>query len=75
MDSALAANGDERIAMMGLVSASAKRFGNQLEPRQITRVVELASSKNEVEATSAAALLGSLSLPNSQLVPLILGSK
>lgn len=74
MDSALAASGDERIAMMGLVSASAKRFGNQLEPRQITRVVELASSKNEVEATSAAALLGSLSLPNSQLVPLILGS-
>lgn len=75
MDAALSANGDERVAMMGLVSASAKRFGNQLEQRQVTRVVELASSKNEVEATSAAALLGSLSLPNSQLVPLILGSK
>lgn len=75
MDTALSASGDDRVAMMSLVSASAKRFGNQLEPRQVTRVAELAASKNEVEATSAAALLGSLSLPNSQLVPLILGSK
>jgi len=72
MDAALAAEGAERIQLMRLVSDSAKRFGNLLEPRQTTRLIELASSGADEEATSAASLMGALSLPNADLVPLIL---
>ena len=72
-DAALAANGDERIALLGKVADSAKRFGNLLEQRQVQRVLELATNAPDKEATAAAALVGSLNLPNTNLVPLILG--
>ena len=74
MDSALNASGPERIELLGKVADSAKRFGNQLEPRQVDRVMELAARGTGDEATAAAALVGSLNLPNSNLVPLILGT-
>jgi hypothetical protein len=73
MDAALNAAADERIALLGKVADSAKRFGNQLEPRQVDRVVELATTAQGAEATAAAALMGSLDLPNENLIPLILG--
>lgn len=73
MDSALNATGDEKIALLNKVSDSAKRFGNQLEPRQVERAMELAAKATDKEATAAAALVGSLNLPNSNLVPMILG--
>ena len=46
-----------------------------LEQRQINRLIELASGTDETEATAAAALAGSLNLPNTTLLPLILGGK
>lgn len=73
MDDAMAAQGEERVAMLGKTAASAKRFGNQLEPRQVSRVVDLALKGSGEEATAAAALMGSLNLSNDQLIPLIVG--
>jgi HEAT repeat protein len=75
MDAAMNGTGEERIALLGKVADSAKRFGNLLEPRQIERAMELAVKGKDQEATAAAALVGSLKLPNTNLVPLILGTK
>ncbi len=75
MEAALSANGPERVALIGKVADSAKRFGNLLEQRHVDRTVELASSRDPQEATAAAALLGSLNLPNTNLIPLILGEE
>jgi HEAT repeat protein len=72
MDAAIAGEGDGRIALLALVAESAKRFGNRLETRHVDRVVELASSTNDAEATAAAALMGALNLPNKDLLPLVL---
>lgn len=72
MDAALDREGEERIALLGLVSESSKRFGNRLEQRHVDRVIELASSESDAEATAAAALMGALNLPNGELLPLIL---
>lgn len=72
MDSALNATGEEKIALLTKVADSAKRYGNQLETRQVERAIELSSKATDKEATAAAALVGSLNLPNSNLVPLIL---
>lgn len=73
MDAALDAQGDERVALLGKVADSAKRFGNLLEARQIHRVVELAQNGEVAEATAAAGVMGALNLPNTNLIPLILG--
>ncbi len=74
MDTALGATGPERVALLGKVADSAKRFGNLLDPRHVTRAVEMASAGDPQEATAAAALVGSLNLPNTNLIPLILGT-
>jgi hypothetical protein len=74
-DAAIAAQGQERVDLLEKVAGSAKRFGNLLEPRQVNRVMELAKSGEDLEATAAAALIGSLNLTNNDLVPLILGSR
>lgn len=73
MDAALDGSGDDRVAMLNAVARSAKRFGNLLEERHITRLVELVASAQDAEATAAAALMGALNLPNTKLVPLITG--
>ena len=75
MDAALAASGGERIALLEKVTGSAKRFGNMLDERHITQLVAMASSAEggNDQATAAAALMGSLNLPNQNLVPMILG--
>lgn len=75
MDAALNASGEERVALLGLTADSAKRHGNLLEPRQVDRAVELATIGVGEEATAAAALVGSLNLPNTSLIPLILGKR
>lgn len=72
MDAAIAGEGEGRIALLALVAESAKRFGNRLETRHVDRVVELASSSSDAEATAAAALMGALNLPNKDLLPLVL---
>jgi HEAT repeat protein len=75
MDAAMNANGDERVSLLGKVADSAKRYGNLLEQRQVERALELAANAPDKEATAAAALVGSLNLSNTNLVPLILGKK
>ncbi|HEX8876731.1 MAG TPA: HEAT repeat domain-containing protein [Phycisphaerales bacterium] len=75
MDAALNASGSDRIDLIGKVSASAKRFGNQLEERQIRRVVEMAKGADAAESTAAAALAGALNLPNADLIQFILGGR
>jgi hypothetical protein len=73
MDAALNASGPERVAFLGRVADSAKRFGNLLSRVHVSRTVELAQSADRAEATAAAALLGALNLSNADLVPLIVG--
>jgi hypothetical protein len=75
MDAALAATGPQRVALLGKVADSAKRSGANLEERQVKRVLELATDADPATSTAAAALAGALSLPNADLVPLILGEK
>lgn len=74
MDAAATATGEEQVSLLNRVADSAKRFGNQLDARHVATVVKLAmgSGSNE-QATAAAALMGALKLPNSDLIPLILG--
>lgn len=72
-DAALNATGGERLAYMALTAESAKRFGNQLEPRQVSRLMEIAKTGGDAEATGAAALLGALRLNNADFLPLIIG--
>ena len=75
MDAALEATGDEQVALLGLTSGSAKRFGNMIDERQIKNLVTLARDGGDAESTAAAALMGSLGLPNTELMPLITGTK
>ncbi len=72
MDGALDASGDERLLLLERVGHSARRFGNMLDDRQLRRLVELTRGPDDREATGAAALMGALDLPGSQLAPLIL---
>jgi hypothetical protein len=75
MDAALEASGDEQVALLGLASGSAKRFGNMIEERQVKNLVTLARDGGDAESTAAAALMGALGLPNTELMPLITGTK
>lgn len=72
MDAALAATGSDRLELLTKVTDSGKRYGNRLETRQVNRVLELARSSDPAEATLGAALAGALSLPNQELIPLVL---
>lgn len=75
MDAAMAAGGEDRVALLGMVGDSAKRFGNMLDVRAVAQVVDLAATGNDEEATAAAGLMGALSLPNAELVGLIAQKK
>ena len=70
---ALATSGGERAALLRFVADSAKRFGNRLEDRQVSRVIEIAKSDSAVESLAAAALLGALGVPNEDFLPQLLG--
>ncbi len=72
-EAAVNASGAERIVMLGKLADSAKRFGNKVEERHVTRLREMAMGQDREESTAAAAVLGALDLPNSQLLPLITG--
>lgn len=74
VDAALAASGEEQVALLTTAAGSAKRFGNQLESRQIAAIREVAITGDASAATAAAALLGSLNLPNTEIVPMIIGT-
>lgn len=74
MDAAVGAEGDERLLLLERVGQSARRHGNMLDDRQVRRLMELTRSEDDREATAAAALMGALDLPGSQLAPLILSN-
>lgn len=73
MDAALAAQGDEMVDLLRITTQSAKRHGNMLEDRQVRRLLGMTRQGNDAQATAVAALIGALSLPNQDLIPLILG--
>jgi len=73
IEEALGASGEERVALLGAAAESAKRCGNRSELRLVERLIELANEGSDEEATAAAALMGALNLPNTQVVPLITG--
>jgi hypothetical protein len=75
MEAALAASGGDRVALLGLVSDSGKRFGNKLEAGQVNRLTQIAASGSDAEATAAAALIGAMNLSKTELVPMILHAK
>jgi hypothetical protein len=75
MSAALASTDADRIAMLGLVSDSGKRFGNFLEAGQVSRLTELATKGADAEATAAASLIGTMKLAKTELVPMILNKK
>jgi hypothetical protein len=70
---ALASSGGERAALLRYAADSAKRFGNRLEDRQVSRVIEIAKSESAEESLAAAALLGALGVPNEDFLPQLLG--
>ncbi len=73
-EKALATSGFEQVEMLAIAADSGKRFGNHLDARLVRRLVELAQSENEELATQAVALMGSLRIENTHLVPLILST-
>ncbi|RMD60473.1 MAG: HEAT repeat domain-containing protein [Planctomycetota bacterium] len=74
MDQAIAAaDGPQRVALLERVALSVRRFGGMLDRDQLDWLVDAALvSKDESVATAAAALMGSLNMPELQVAPLIL---
>ncbi len=72
-DAALAATGEEQIALLGHTARSARRAGNLLEERQVKALLDQAASGDDARATAVAALIGALGVANESLVPLITG--
>jgi HEAT repeat protein len=73
VDAALAADGAEMVSLVNSATASAKRFGNMLDERQVKRLLEAAGKTTAGEAgTALSALLGALNLQSDRVVPLIL---
>jgi hypothetical protein len=60
-----------QVEMLTILADSGKRFGNQLNNRQIRRLIELAQSENDELATTAAATMGALEVDNDTLLQLI----
>ncbi|MBX3316808.1 MAG: hypothetical protein KF902_08105 [Phycisphaeraceae bacterium] len=73
MDAAVSASGSQRVALLGKVTESARRYGNRIEERQVGRLLQMARSASGSEATAAAGLMGALGLSSRDIVPLLLG--
>lgn len=71
MDKALESDAEIQIELLGVLADSGKRFGNQLNNRQIRRLIEMAQSENQDLATAAAATMGALEVDNDSLLQLI----
>ena len=68
----MGASSEDRARLFATTAESAKRFGNLLDQRQVDALVEFTSKATGDEATAAAALMGALNLPGTNIVPLIL---
>ncbi len=71
MDKTLGVSEDMQVEMLTIVADSGKRHGNQLNNRQIRRLIELAQSDNDELASTAAATMGALGVDNDTLLQLI----
>ncbi|MEM1071320.1 MAG: hypothetical protein AAGB48_09600 [Planctomycetota bacterium] len=71
---AFEAVGTDRVALLDTLAASARRHGNLLDPPAIERLLELAASGSDEEATAAASVIGALGIPQRDLVRLILAN-
>lgn len=71
MDKTLGVSEDMQVEMLTIVADSGKRHGNQLNNRQIRRLIELAQSDNDELASTAAATMGALEVDNDTLLQLI----
>ena len=74
MEAALGGSGIERFELLNYTAASARRFGNMLNPAQVDVLVSLVRSADGLEGQAAAALMGSLGLPGDVVLPLITGA-
>ncbi len=72
MNKALEGSGEIQRELLTIVADSGKRFGNQLDNRQIRRLIQLAQDSDNDLATVAVATMGALEVTNTALVPLIL---
>lgn len=70
-DRAMSSSDDLKVEMLTIVADSGKRYGNQLNNRQIRRLIELAQSDNQELAATAAATMGALEVDNDTLLQLI----
>lgn len=71
-DAALAAKEGEQVELLDRVAASARRFGNKAEPRQIDALLKLIGDSKGATADAAARVHGALNLPAANAVKLIL---
>lgn len=71
MDKTMGLDESMQVEMLTIVADSGKRFGNQLNNRQIRRLIEMAQSGNEDLAATAAATMGALEVDNDTLLQLI----
>jgi len=61
----------ERIELLNRVADSAKRFGRQVNDRQVDRLLDVAAEADGPAATAAAAAVGAMNLDNARLLRLI----
>lgn len=71
LDAAIAAKETEQIELLDRVAASARRFGNKVEPRQVEALLKLIGESTGATADAAARVHGALNLPASNAVKLI----
>lgn len=71
-DAALAATEAEQIELIDRVAASARRFGNRLDTRQVDALIKLIGDSSGQLADAAARLHGALDLPAANAVRVIL---
>jgi hypothetical protein len=72
MERVMDSDADERLALLGFLGDSGKRFGNMLSDRQTRALIRLAQDEDEALATTAVAAMGALEIENDELLPLIL---
>lgn len=72
MDAALTSSGTEQVDLLDRVAASARRYGNRIEQRQVGDLMDLLQTSEGATADAAARVHGALNLPPANAVQLIL---
>lgn len=72
MDRAMDTTGIEQLELLTMVGDSGKRFGNNLNARQVRALLEYARDADDELATTAVAAMGALEIQNSDLLGLVL---